>query len=323
MPKVSVIIPVYGVEKYIEQCVRSLFAQTLDDVEYIFINDCTPDRSIELLQSVLVEYPQRKEQVYIFHNEKNIGQVGTRKRGVSVAKGDYVIHCDSDDWVEENWLEILYKKAILTHAEIVWCDFTSCHEDGKRVYNANEASPTIEDFFFKLIIGIKWGTLWSHLVKREIVQSQQIVWPTWNYCEDLALVFQYITLISNVAYIKESLYNYRYNLESISGKRDKVNVLKNIQGEINASLVGIACSKKMGLSKRFAPYFCTRILKAKGRIFGIAKNDWETCKLWNSFNDGITICDVWTSSLLLREKISLSFVRLYIYPLKKIICHKE
>lgn len=321
MPKLSVIIPIWGVEKYIEQCAHSLFTQTLDEVEYIFINDCTPDRSIELLLRVLEEYPKRKDQVHILHNEKNLGQGGARKRGILSATGDYVIHCDPDDWVDDNWLETLYEKAVSTHAEVVWCGFTSCYEDGKRVYFANKAEPTINDCFLKLITGVKWGSLCCHLIKREIVQSSQIAWPTWNYCEDLALVFQYFALATNVAYINKSLYNYRYNLMSISGRRDKMNVLENIQGEINASLIGMECSKKIGLSKMFFPHSRTRMLKARGRIFGITKNDWEACKLWNSFNDGITIYDVWTSSLTLREKISASFICLYIYPLKKMICN--
>ncbi len=100
MPKVSVIIPVYGVEKYIERCARSLFEQTLDDIEYLFIDDCTPDKSIEMLKQVLEDYPHRKPQVVIHRMEQNSGQAAVRKWGMQNAIGDYVIHCDSDDWVE-------------------------------------------------------------------------------------------------------------------------------------------------------------------------------------------------------------------------------
>ena len=100
MPKVSVIIPVYGVEKYIERCARSLFEQTLDDIEYLFIDDCTPDRSVEILKQVLDEYPHRKNQVIIHRMEKNSGQAAVRKWGMLNVAGEYVIHCDSDDWVD-------------------------------------------------------------------------------------------------------------------------------------------------------------------------------------------------------------------------------
>ena len=79
MPKVSVIIPVYGVEKYISRCARSLFEQTLDDIEYIFVDDCTKDNSIGVLQEVLEQYPQRREQTRIVKLLVNSGQAGRSK----------------------------------------------------------------------------------------------------------------------------------------------------------------------------------------------------------------------------------------------------
>ena len=81
MPKLSVVIPVYGVEKYIERCARSLFEQTLDDIEYIFVNDCTKDGSIDILNAVINDYPARKEQVRIVHHEKNKGLPFARQSG--------------------------------------------------------------------------------------------------------------------------------------------------------------------------------------------------------------------------------------------------
>ena len=81
MPKVSVVIPVYGVEKYIERCARSLFEQTLDDIEYIFVNDCTKDRSIDILNEVINDYPARKQQVRIVHHEENKGSALARLSG--------------------------------------------------------------------------------------------------------------------------------------------------------------------------------------------------------------------------------------------------
>lgn len=91
MPKVSIIILVYNIEKYIEKCARSLFQQTLDDLEYIFVNDCTPDNSINVIQDVLKDYPSRKNQVKIVNLEINSGQAAARKRGVLEATGEFVI----------------------------------------------------------------------------------------------------------------------------------------------------------------------------------------------------------------------------------------
>ena len=97
MPKVSVIVPVYNAEKYIERCVRSLYNQTLDDIEYIFVDDCTPDNSMEVLQKVMDEYPKRKLHTKIIIHTTNTGQSGSRKDGILAATGDYIIHCDADD----------------------------------------------------------------------------------------------------------------------------------------------------------------------------------------------------------------------------------
>lgn len=112
MPKVSVIIPVYGVEKYIERCARSLFEQTLVDMEFIFVNDSTKDNSIDILLKVINEYPQRKNQIKILHHEVNKGLPAARQTGIKVAKGDYIAHCDSDDWVTSNAYQEMYETAL-------------------------------------------------------------------------------------------------------------------------------------------------------------------------------------------------------------------
>lgn len=122
--KVSVCIPVYGVEKYIERCARSLFEQTMHDgIEFIFVNDCTPDKSIEILEDVLTEYPHRKEQTKIFHHERNKGLVAARKTGLIHASGEYIIHCDSDDWVDKNFYETMYVTAVRNNADVVYAPY--------------------------------------------------------------------------------------------------------------------------------------------------------------------------------------------------------
>ena len=127
MPKLSVVIPVYGVEKYIERCAISLFEQTLTDVEYIFVDDCTPDSSIDILNIVIDRYRDQllkdKKRILIERMEKNSGQAAVRKRGIELCSGDYVIHCDSDDWVDKDTYRLLYEKAIEGDYDMVRCDF--------------------------------------------------------------------------------------------------------------------------------------------------------------------------------------------------------
>ena len=132
MPKLSVVIPVYGVEKYIERCARSLFEQTLDDIEYIFVNDCTKDRSIDILNAVINDYPARKEQVRIVHHEKNKGLPFARQSGWQVATGEYIANCDSDDWVALDFYEIMYNEAIEKNADMVVSDYILVEGESKR-----------------------------------------------------------------------------------------------------------------------------------------------------------------------------------------------
>ena len=96
---VSVIIPIYKVEKYVCRCAETLMQQTLEDVEYIFVDDATPDKSMEVLSTVLAKYPHREEQIHIIHHKKNQGLPAARNSGLRIATGEYVFHCDSDDYV--------------------------------------------------------------------------------------------------------------------------------------------------------------------------------------------------------------------------------
>jgi glycosyltransferase involved in cell wall biosynthesis len=152
IPKISIIIPVFRVEKYIERCVRSLFEQTLDDIEYIFINDCTPDNSMMILSNLIEQYPYRKSQVKIIHHTINKGVSAARNAGLKTATGEYIIHCDSDDWVEKDMYESLYDKAIAEDADMVGCDFY-CEYKKKSIYCKQYFNQEIEQCFRQMLYG--------------------------------------------------------------------------------------------------------------------------------------------------------------------------
>ena len=120
---VTIIVPIYNVERYVAQCAESLLSQTYADIEYIFVNDCTPDASMEVLLSVLKKYPQRSSQVYILNNERNRGLAYCRNKGVQSAHGNYIMHVDSDDYIKENAVEELVSLAKQENADIVISDF--------------------------------------------------------------------------------------------------------------------------------------------------------------------------------------------------------
>ena len=166
MPKVSVIIPVFGVEKYIERCARSLFEQTLDDIEFIFVDDCTNDDSISVLQKVLMEYPNRNNQTKIVYHDVNKGLPAARQTGLRIASGEYVAHCDSDDWVERSIYADMYEKASEEEADIVICDYNQT--DGKTFRKTFCAchDTSITSYIENCLFGVDSWVVWNKLVKQ-------------------------------------------------------------------------------------------------------------------------------------------------------------
>ncbi|MGC9151617.1 MAG: glycosyltransferase family 2 protein [Microbacter sp.] len=121
-PDISILVPVYNVAKYMERCAVSLFEQTLEHIEYIFLDDCSPDNSMEILQNVISRYPQRASHVQIIRHDRNRGLAAARNTLVEHAAGRYILHVDSDDYVEKNCAELLFMKATTESADIVISD---------------------------------------------------------------------------------------------------------------------------------------------------------------------------------------------------------
>ena len=106
-PKVSILVPIYGTEKYIEKCARSLFEQTYDNIEYIFVNDCTKDASVEILKKTIEDYPQRKSQVTIISHNTNRGLAASRLTAFEHSTGAYLWCVDSDDYADVQAVSII------------------------------------------------------------------------------------------------------------------------------------------------------------------------------------------------------------------------
>lgn len=208
---VSVLVPIYGVEKYIEKCARSLFEQTMkENIEFIFTDDCTKDRSLEILDKVLCDYPDRKKQVTILHHKENMGLAVARVTGLNAAKGEYVIHCDSDDWVDPEMYEKLYKKAKETDADIVGCDCNQIYLDKSEIRKQNFSLPH-DELVEELIKGRKIEAyLWNRLIKRNFyLRGGFKASEGTTLLEDMAVTLPMHIATERVAYVPEALYNYR------------------------------------------------------------------------------------------------------------------
>lgn len=211
-PKVSIIIPVYFVEGYIEQCAESLFSQTWDNLEYIFVDNDSPDTSMKLLSDVLAKHPERKDQVItVFEDRKGLGFA--RMAGLKKATGEYLIHVDSDDWVEPDYIEKFVRKAQAEDADIVYCDYYKEYEGHpektKIAHEKDVEGKSAADFLFAIHNGRIQAYMWNKLVKRSLYHLNGFVTPIRNMHEDIVYQTQVFYNAAKMVHLPEPLYHYR------------------------------------------------------------------------------------------------------------------
>lgn len=210
----SIITLVYKAEQYIERCVRSLMEQTMkENIEFIFINDCTPDASMKILRKIVNEYPQRKNQIRIIENETNLGVSATRKIGIEAANGKYIGWCDSDDWVDTTMYQTLYEATQNGRTDIVVTNFINETKDcSKNVMISMCTSP--QECIEKMWMGFYFpGALWQQITRKELIRFGMKQITQVNYAEDLySLLLAYYNA-STIAYIDKYLYHYNCNNE--------------------------------------------------------------------------------------------------------------
>ena len=222
MPKVSIVIPVYKVEKYIERCVRSLFEQTLDSLEYIFVDDCSPDSSIDIMLRILEEYPSRKEQVKLIRHKQNQGVGAARTHGVAACTGDYIIHCDPDDWVDLAMYEKMYLKAKENNADMVFCDYFIVNKK-RRIHrreslNIDAINP--KELIDAILQGRIHGSMCNKLYcKQRIFNAGVSVDSDIQMCEDVLFNIKFLMNAGKIFYLNQPLYFYRMHEESITSHR--------------------------------------------------------------------------------------------------------
>lgn len=216
--KVSIITTIYGVEKYIERCATSLFEQTMtSDIEFIFVDDCSKDNSIEKLKSLIKKYPLRSNQIKLLIHEENKGLPQARLTGLKQASGKYIWFVDSDDWIESNACELFYTTASMHDLDIVISDYNICkgyEVVTKHVYIRREK------LLSDILLENTNCSVWNKFIRRSLFASLKIEFPIANMGEDLAIISQLFVHDLQVGKIDRPLYNYFINPNSISLIRD-------------------------------------------------------------------------------------------------------
>lgn len=221
-PKVSICVPVYGVEKYIERCARSLFEQTYKNIEFIFINDCTKDNSIKVLEDTLNDYPTIGENVIIVEHEYNKGLAGARNTGVSNASGEFILWVDSDDSIDRSTVKKLIKVQTENLSDIVCYDIKVFFKDRIEFYtNDDYSSP--EDFVLKMLLGKVPHQLCGHLIRRSLYVTNRITaLEGVNQAEDYQVMPRLAYYTKKVSTLHEALYHYDRTTENSYSNNFKI-----------------------------------------------------------------------------------------------------
>lgn len=222
MYKVSILVPIYRVEKYIERCARSLFEQTYENLEYVFVDDCSPDDSISILQKTVAEYPQRRSQVKLIHNKSNSGVSSTRNKAIDHATGEFVCFVDADDWMEVNAIELLVKRQCESEVDVVWGKMLM-HSDAKITeYGEPEYKNKHEWLmcYCRLTTGLVMVN-WRRIIRRDLFECYNIRSAEgFNYSEDKLLMSQVAYYANGFSAIDDCVYHYnRQNELSATAKQ--------------------------------------------------------------------------------------------------------
>ena len=216
---VSIIIPVYNSEKYVERCVKSLFEQKYQDIEFIFVDDGSTDNSMNILNRLLDEYPAVKERVVILSHAENKGCAMARLEGMKHATGEYLIQVDSDDYVTPDYIEKLVTSAQKYGSDVVVCDYFYFHDNriDRKVLNPS-ADP--HEFLIQVLTGTIHNGLWNKLVRHNIFKDHDIYpVPGINMYDDKSVIFRVMYYAKKISYVGRPLYYYnKSNPYSVSAQ---------------------------------------------------------------------------------------------------------
>lgn len=219
--KLSVCIPVYNVAPYIEQCARSLFAQAYENIEYVFVDDCSPDESVSLVKRVLDGYPHRRRQVKFIRHERNLGLIASRKTAIRAATGELLAHCDSDDFLDEDLYATMIERLMATDADMVICPVDS------NLLHRKTSGPTLESLQMTGLEAVRrmdeipnLNAMYNKVMRREIADLSGIEWPeSISIAEDFCCMMQLLPRCRRLAGVSGSAYHYRINENSMTRSR--------------------------------------------------------------------------------------------------------
>ena len=210
---ISVIVPVYGVEAYLDRCVKSILSQTYTDLEIILIEDGSPDRCGEMCDC----WAAQDTRIRVIH-QKNAGQAGARNAGLEICKGEYICFVDSDDEIDPRMIDILYKAIYSGHYDLAICGYRRFRETEKIppfTGNLTTVKVLSSSELWQEVFGRLNNAVWNKLYRRDLIGSLRFP-PGLLHGEDFIFNLKYIVQCKNAVMIDAPLYHYFLRLDSMT-----------------------------------------------------------------------------------------------------------
>lgn len=225
--KISVIVPVYNTEKYLRRCLDSIINQNFREIEIIIVNDCSTDNSLKIIN----DYIKQDDRIILINKEKNKGLSAARNSGIGIARGEYIAHIDSDDWIEQNYFKDMYEYAIKNEAEIVISDFYKDFDNGQISYmkdqekNIENVGAIKNIFLFRA-----YPCVWNKIIKAELYKGNDIFHPEGiSIGEDLCTSPKLMFFAKKIMKHDKAYYHYIQNPKSMMReKTQNLNKIKEI-----------------------------------------------------------------------------------------------
>ncbi len=229
-PLVSIIVPVYNVEKYLRECLDSLIAQTYRNIEIVCFNDASTDNSLKILN----EYANNDCRIKIINSLTNVKQGGGRNRGIVSSRGEYICFVDSDDWVDKRFVEKLYNALTRANADIATADYY-VYDNGKlnEIYHL-EKNLRCSSLELKKRILLNGCRLWTSIFKRSLIIDNNLFFPEGVIYEDNAIAPALFLSAAKIVKIDDNLYFYRKNTESTTHIKNDYRFFDRLQTSVLA-----------------------------------------------------------------------------------------
>lgn len=213
---VSILMPIYKVEQYLAKTLDSIFTQTYSNIEYVFVNDCSPDNSLRVLEDTIAKYGIDRDRYIIVNHQQNEGIAVSRTDCIANAKGEYIFFVDSDDWIEKDAVEQMVAATKDGNVDIVGCDFIKDYISSNTKYFHEEYGKTCRENLLKCL-NYEIGTvLWKLLIRRSLFDNFKIT-PHIDIVEDYIMSVKLYFYANSFVAIPKAFYHYvQYNQARVS-----------------------------------------------------------------------------------------------------------